>query len=204
MAAGFSPGSWRGFEGFEVGRLSFQRYPTQPLSELARLAAADAPVSRLAQVDEMQNRVVALEQNLANAETLASVAMEASAGGFAAEVETRCQEEAIEKELQGLVKDLRAKVEKAAKADGKKKGAAEGAEGDDAAGAGVSLSMRSVEELRGEEILDDVARMEELVNKTICEVGSALVPLCSSNPSCLNAAKRSQRVRVPGRVPLCT
>eukprot|EP00873_Tetraselmis_striata_P045483 jgi/Tetstr1/465747/TSEL_010372.t1 len=85
------------------------------------------------QVDEMQNRVVALEQNLANAETLASVAMEASAGGFAAEVETRCQEEAIEKELQGLVKDLRAK------------------------------------ELRGEEILDDVARMEELVNKTICE-----------------------------------
>jgi len=121
------------------------------------------------QVDEMQNRVVALEQNLANAETLASVAMEASAGGFAAEVETRCQEEAIEKELQGLVKDLRAKVEKAAKADGKKKGAAEGAEGDDAAGAGVSLSMRSVEELRGEEILDDVARMEELVNKTICE-----------------------------------
>jgi hypothetical protein len=125
-------------------------------------------------VDELQNKAVSLESSLVNAEALASTAMEASAGGFAAEVEAMNQGKKIEAALQELVKDLRAMAEKAAKAQevADKKKAKEEKNAEGGALDRSSMSMLSVEEQQGlesKDMMDDVARMEDLVMKSICE-----------------------------------
>uniref|UniRef100_A0A061RBT4 K(+) efflux antiporter chloroplastic-like n=1 Tax=Tetraselmis sp. GSL018 TaxID=582737 RepID=A0A061RBT4_9CHLO len=139
------------------------------------------------QAETLQQRALALEVAMTNAESLAASAMEAAASGVTREIECADRVKAIEGELQAIVKHLREQAEKAHRAKAKAKaqeesGSARPRDADGAAARSGTAGERAASGKQpgkkggggttdddDDDILRDVEMMEDLVYKSICE-----------------------------------